>query len=63
MVRIQAVMVSDRQFIRVVIALIQLRNKAHKANDASSSWWNDCMIIWLHEIRLVYLLLQLFARK
>ena len=38
-------------------------NKAHKANDASSWWWNDCTMMWLHEICLVYLLLQLFARK
>ena len=28
-------------------------NKAHKANDASSWLWNDCMMIWLHDIRLV----------
>ena len=35
----------------------------HKANDASSWWLNDCMMAWLHEICLVYLLLQLFARK
>ncbi len=38
-------------------------NKAHKANDASSWWWNECMMMWLHDIRLVYLLLQVFARK
>ena len=38
-------------------------NKAHKAKDASSWWWNDCMMMWLHEIRLGYLLLQLYARK
>ena len=25
-------------------------NKAHNANDASSWWWNDCMMVWLHEI-------------
>ena len=39
------------------------KNKAHKANDASSWWWNDCMMMWLQEIHLVYLLLQLFAQK
>ena len=39
------------------------RNKAHKANDASSWWWTDCMMMWLHEICLVYLPLQLFAQK
>ena len=33
------------------------------ANGASSWWWNDCMMMWLHEICLVYLLLQLFAWK
>ena len=38
-------------------------NKAHKANDASSWWLNDCMMMWLHEICLVYLPLQLFAQK
>ena len=27
-------------------------NKAHKANDASSWWWNDCMMMWLHETSL-----------
>ena len=25
-------------------------NKAHRANDASSRWWNDCMMMWLYEI-------------
>ena len=24
-------------------------NKAHKANDASSCWWNYCMMTWLHD--------------
>ena len=38
-------------------------NKAHKANYASSWWWNDCIMMWLHEIRLEYLLLQLVAQK
>ena len=27
-------------------------NKAHKANDASSWWWNDCMMMWLHDTSL-----------
>ena len=25
------------------------RNKAHKANDASSWWHDNCMVTWLHE--------------
>jgi len=29
------------------------KNKAHKANDASSWWWNDCMMMWLHETSLI----------
>ena len=34
-------------------------NKAHKANDASSWWHNDCMVTWLHEIILDLLWLWL----
>ena len=35
------------------------RNKAHKANDASSWWWNDCVMTWLHQILLDSFLLWL----
>ena len=38
-------------------------NKAHTANDASSRWWNDCMMMWLYEIRLVYLLYNFLLKK
>ena len=38
----------------IYTAQVAAKNKAHKANDASSWWWNDCMMMWLHEIRLVY---------
>ena len=33
--------------------------KAHKANNVSSWWWDDCMVMWLHEtlsfaIKIIY---------
>ena len=29
-------------------------NKAHKANDASSCWWNYCVMTWLHDSFWLY---------
>ncbi len=39
-----------------------LLNNAHKANDASSYWRNDCMLTWLHEILGISLLFALAWR-
>ena len=36
-----------------------LKNKAHKANNASAWWHNDCKLTWLHEIILDLLWLWL----
>ena len=33
---------------------MSLENKASKANDASSNWWNDCMVTWLLRLALIH---------
>ena len=53
--------ISQYPFHRLLVSsfqvpiLVCLFNKAHKTNDASSCWRNDCMMTWSHEILFIFM--------